>query len=325
MADFTQNYGLHQWEPTDPFLREDFNQDLSTIDAALGQLDRSAETSTYNVYNLMLQNDYDGKYTGYKKALAFDGFLDDTGIASKSGFLQSDGTLWMEREGQGDINLGIGGNMAESESTSTLVMTGCGTITGFSCWIYSYYEVSQQVTGTYEVTVNGKSAASGDFAVAPPPPETNTERTIPFSPVDIRTGDRCVVTLNVNSGSVMLRRTPDSNGLGGTLRVRAGGASVVTMTAKPAALPESRGAAAWVRHRGGTVSLSLKNGGKSVALTPEESRETVELYTGATCTEQAFRLDQPLAAGDWQVVLSGSLSGDESEMEVYDYGVVWKG
>ena len=94
MADFTQNYGLHQWEPTDPFLREDFNRDLSTIDAALGQLDRSAETSAYNVYNLMLQNNYDGKYTGYKKALAFDGFLDDTGIASKSGFLQSAGTLW---------------------------------------------------------------------------------------------------------------------------------------------------------------------------------------------------------------------------------------
>ena len=38
MANYTPNYQLHQWEPEDPFLRTDFNQDLSKIDTALDSL-----------------------------------------------------------------------------------------------------------------------------------------------------------------------------------------------------------------------------------------------------------------------------------------------
>ena len=38
MAQYTPHYGLHQWEPEDSFLREDFNQDLARIDAALDQM-----------------------------------------------------------------------------------------------------------------------------------------------------------------------------------------------------------------------------------------------------------------------------------------------
>ena len=36
MAQYTENYSLHQWEAEDPFLRTDFNGDFSKIDAALG-------------------------------------------------------------------------------------------------------------------------------------------------------------------------------------------------------------------------------------------------------------------------------------------------
>ena len=35
MANYTEYYHLHQWEPEDSFLRTDFNGDLSAIDAAL--------------------------------------------------------------------------------------------------------------------------------------------------------------------------------------------------------------------------------------------------------------------------------------------------
>lgn len=38
MASYTKNYQLHQWEPEDPFLRTDFNEDLAKIDTALGTL-----------------------------------------------------------------------------------------------------------------------------------------------------------------------------------------------------------------------------------------------------------------------------------------------
>ena len=38
MANYTANYGLHQWEPGDSFLRTDFNGDFAKIDGALGTL-----------------------------------------------------------------------------------------------------------------------------------------------------------------------------------------------------------------------------------------------------------------------------------------------
>ena len=38
MATQTPNYGLHQWEPSDNFLRTDFNTDFQKIDTALGEM-----------------------------------------------------------------------------------------------------------------------------------------------------------------------------------------------------------------------------------------------------------------------------------------------
>lgn len=43
MATFTQNYQLHQWDPQDPFLRTDFNQDLQRLDGALKGLADTAK------------------------------------------------------------------------------------------------------------------------------------------------------------------------------------------------------------------------------------------------------------------------------------------
>lgn len=37
MADYTEHYHLHQWQPQDKFLRTDFNEDLAKIDTALGE------------------------------------------------------------------------------------------------------------------------------------------------------------------------------------------------------------------------------------------------------------------------------------------------
>ena len=42
MATYTSNYGLHQWEPSDNFLRTDFNEDLKKIDEAI----KGVETDT---------------------------------------------------------------------------------------------------------------------------------------------------------------------------------------------------------------------------------------------------------------------------------------
>lgn len=330
---YTTNYGLCQWQRSDKFLREEFNQDNEKIDAALkaaaekaaaetGQIRTRLESTNYDLCNLLLQNDYERKYTGYKKALLFDGFHNIEGVANMNGFLQSDGTLWLERVGQSDIALGTGGGTIQSGRIKTLTMTGCGTITGFSCWLYSYYELTEQVTGDYAVIINEKEVASGSFSLAPPQQQKDTERTISFSGVYIRAGDRCTVELSLDSSSASLRISADSNGVGGTLRVHPGGASSGSITAKAATLPEGRGAVAWVRYNGGQISLSLKNGADTISLTAEVCQDAVDPQTGETCTEQAFRLERTLPAAEWQVVLTGSMSEEESEMEIYDYGVI---
>ena len=41
MATYTTNYGLHQWEASDDFLRTDFNTDFAKIDAAVKGVDDS--------------------------------------------------------------------------------------------------------------------------------------------------------------------------------------------------------------------------------------------------------------------------------------------
>ena len=44
MAQYTPNYGLHQWEPGDNFLRTDFNTDFAKIDTAIKGVATASET-----------------------------------------------------------------------------------------------------------------------------------------------------------------------------------------------------------------------------------------------------------------------------------------
>ena len=74
MANYTLNYRLHQWVESDPFLRTDFNEDFAAIDAALGRAERGAETANRNLYELLLRDYYEGKDTGWKQGLYFEGF-----------------------------------------------------------------------------------------------------------------------------------------------------------------------------------------------------------------------------------------------------------
>ena len=129
---YTANYGLCQWQPEDKFLREEFNQDNEKIDAAVAAASSQAskalsglEDQSYNIYNLILQNDYAGKYTGWKKALLFDGFIDKGGTSSMSQtLLLSDGAVALSKTGQSDLSLGYGeqsssGGAAETRSVIT--------------------------------------------------------------------------------------------------------------------------------------------------------------------------------------------------------------
>lgn len=56
MAQYTPHYGLHQWEPEDSFLREDFNQDLARIDTALAEIKSEADKKTFVVSGTYVGN-----------------------------------------------------------------------------------------------------------------------------------------------------------------------------------------------------------------------------------------------------------------------------
>ena len=111
---YTEHYGLCQWQGEDKFLREEFNQDNEKIDAAVaaaaaqaGRALAGLEDQSYNIYNLILQNYYDGKYTGYKKALIYDGFLDESGIASRDNTVcLSSRTVMLDETGQKTVSTG---------------------------------------------------------------------------------------------------------------------------------------------------------------------------------------------------------------------------
>lgn len=61
MATYTEHYGLHQWEPTDDFLRTDFNTDFGKIDAAIHGKADGAEMQTALAKKAEIVN---GSYTG---------------------------------------------------------------------------------------------------------------------------------------------------------------------------------------------------------------------------------------------------------------------
>ena len=46
MSTQTEHLGLHQWESSDPFLREDFNEDNQTLDQAVHAAQTAAEAAT---------------------------------------------------------------------------------------------------------------------------------------------------------------------------------------------------------------------------------------------------------------------------------------
>ena len=323
MANYTEHHHLHQWGPEDPFLRTDFNEDFARIDGALGRLAQVHADLNYHLYNLLLQNDYEGKYTGFKRAMLFDGFRDGSGIQSKSGFLRSGGRLVLGRTpAQTDIDLGRGGGGSTTSSTSTQLVTatGYGVIKSFLYYLYPLGS-DHDLTVRWSLSVNDEVRESG--ASTPTwPSAAGDSRTIYCNGVDVVPGDRCRMSMEVTASGAQLYRDDRNNGLGGTFRIDGRTAASGVMTASPLALPAGQSARAWVRHRGGTVGLTLRSGGEDHPMAAGESRPAMELMGRNACTEQSFTLDRPVEAGDWQVVLTGALGDGEDEMAVYDYGVI---
>ena len=328
MATYTNNYGLHQWAPTDPFQRLDFNQDFSKIDAALGTLaglegaDRAnLEHLSYHIYNLLLQNDYEGKSTGYKQALLFDGFQDESNIASKSSeIIFSGNAAGLYGIGQNTLNLGAYSSYSSGSPESAVVSaTGAGRVTGFTCKILNLYAVVHAPDIHATLVQNGRTVLEQSFNTGDMPASASQvksfsfEESFPFGP-----GDQFQLSLQCYQSEAYL--TEHGGSLAGALNAQAVTGTSGTITASAAALPAFSRALGWVRHSGGAVELSL-TGSSTLAFLLEGQRQTVEPFQGAACTESAFVLEQAGAAETRAVQLSLT-RGAEDRALIYDYGVV---
>ena len=319
---YTEHYGLCQWAAEDSFLREEFNQDNAKIDRALHQAFRRGSRADYHLCNLLLQNDYEGKYTGFKRALLFDGFLDGEGIASRTGFHLGQNALTLSSVGQSSITLPEGPGSATPLSTPQLTMTGCGRITGFQYYLYADINLSGQGELRYVLTVNGETRSSGATYPDVPPKDVKEARTLTLpEPVEVCPEDVCVLRLEAHTSGLRMKKG-ENDTLCGVMQIQPAGAESGSMTARAVDLPEAAGAAGWVRCRGGVPGLALRKGDQTLTFAAGQAISAKEPLEGTACTETPFTLDAALEAGSWQVVLTGALAEGENRLDVFDYGVV---
>ena len=332
---YTTNYGLCQWQPGDKFLREEFNQDNATLDAALKASEEKAaaaaqsaqqtadralsglEAADYNIYNLLLQNEYEGKYTGYKKALLYDGFMDESRVASKSAAIQiQNKAARLSKTGQGNISSSNSGDTCflgdDPCSTGTKTATGGGVLTGITFPFYpsDSYGCSTQLT----VTCNGEAVAYQTVTFAPG--ESGNKTITLETPVELIKGDTFSIKLDCNNSSRSVSIYLNSSGyIAGTILITSRGASSGTLTAKAAELVGTGDKALiFVRYSGGEVVPSISG----ASLTRTGRRTTVETG-GQSCTEDTYE-------GTWSggsLTASFSLScGNSNECVFFDYGIV---
>ena len=332
---YTANYGLCQWQPGDKFLREEFNGDNEKIDAALKAAEDKAasdaqkaqntadralaglEVADYNIYNLLLQNEYEGKYTGYKKALLYDGFLDEIRVASKSSAIQiKDRAARLSKTGQGNITTAKTSDTCflgdDPCSTGTKTATGGGVLTGFTFSFYpsDNYGCSTQMTVTY----NGEAVAYQTVTFVPG--ESGSKTITLEAPVELIKGDTFSIKLDCNNSSRSVSIYLNSSGyMAGTILITSRGAASGTLTAKAAELAGTGDKAlVFVRYTGGGVTPAL-NGAE---LVKTGHRKTVEV-NGQSCNEDTYE-------GTWSggnLTASFALNcGNSSECIFYDYGIV---
>ena len=285
----------------------------STANRALKDL----EPVGYNVYNLLLQNYYEGKATGYKKALLFDGFRDESGISGMTGVVwdASNPSLLLDALGQQTIPEGRRDKAYQvprlTSASSSWTATGNGTLTMCTLPVMG--------TGTAAI-YHGKELLASQTFLGGDGGTANIS--IPFS-VAVTAGQTYTLTItNTGTSTMVLIAVMGEDDFCYALTFTPKTATSGSMTGASQAVSGTfQSAKAWVRHSNGTPALSLMgNGGSWKALTKGSTRTTVNA-DGVSCTETEFSLSSALT-GPIQAKLELSVSSG-SQMRVYDYGVLF--
>ena len=332
----TANIGLHQWAGTDPFLREDFNEDFRKIDTAVGRTERKADRAlaglapvSYNVYNLLLRDYYEGKYTGFKRAIAFDGFKDGEGLSNLSpGAWLEDGRLWYCGETSAlPLEMNFGGDApytlsANRQHTRVWRNAGHGRITGGALYLRnSFSEYYVRVTlacGEAEswATLHLKSENAVQLV------EFTLERPLVLLPghevrMTVESLEEAIYEISIygqRAGEQFGCRltgsgTPVENGICLTVPFELGQAY--------------GGALAWARYEGAPPALAVKNSaGARSAMTCVRTYPAKTL-DGGDCMEAEYHLDAAPPAPNGTVTLELDLTQDGIG-SVFDYGIVFQ-
>jgi hypothetical protein len=299
---------------------------------AISQVDLAAKVVpfVYNSYQMMMANYYDEKYTSYKKNLLFDGFLDAAGIASRSDALcHQSGELCLTSSGQGDLVSGLSSSYAANYLSRAFTASGNGRLTGVEFRFQSNYDtaydgfpidivVSHGNTDNVISYTDYRQPNVGAYAVVDVSFTLDT-------PLDLLDGESYIVTirkhLGVPSINLNLYTGLSDEYLGGTIHIAPEAGTEAAMTSVAHDIPACGTLAAWVRHSGGSVALSLTDSAGTVhSLTAGDTTDTVNLQTGAACKETAFSLNAAVPDGAAAVTLTVTL-GTDAKAEVFDYGM----
>lgn len=322
----TEHYGLSLWKAGDQFLREEFNGDHRALDAAL----RRAEEETrrvrerltplsWDLYNLILGRDYEGRVTEWKRALIFDGFTGAERVERRGPGLLLDretATLWLTALGEESFT--HGGIGSQTHVTSTVGgripwrPTGSGRLTGITLYFTGALTAELVDSESGLVLAGGTFAGLGSAGV--------------FCPMEVEIGaggDYLFRFSKPDDSDATFYYGKNPNGadtwLPFTRHVTPAPITRGELTGHPADLGTSghNRALGWVRYTGGSVSLALDDGAGWRAAEPAGERDTVE-PGGAACRERTFRLEG-LTGSTLRARLT--LEG-QTGCRVYDYGVV---
>ncbi len=140
-SNYTTNYQLNQWEPTDPVLRTDFNADNAKLDAALNELSITADGTrnlAHLVYDLAMKDYAATDYHGFRRGLLMDTLKDQSCIDSLSGDLvYQSGALVLTGAGKSGA------------------MTSLSISVGLTSWSHVMVWVKYNTSGTRSASVNG--------------------------------------------------------------------------------------------------------------------------------------------------------------------------
>ena len=256
--------------------------------------------------------------------MLFDGFQDDSGIASLgSGLVLNNGVVLSKSISS---NQEVANGTSYQYSTSSLDTAAAVSAPG-GAYLYRIkcvwkaetdYQVGDQSLG-FSFYVNGvlhhSETHSLYFSTTQQEGYIDLTTTIP-----VTTGDQVHFTCSLGSHFKMPIVRDSFQLIYAVYVFKPTNVTSASVKAKGISMPAAKEARAWARHVGGSLEATLFVGGTGWRMALQSSRSTVD-PKGISCTEDEFKLSMSLSAGTMAPSFKLLLGNDE-KVTLLDYGVV---